>query len=383
VRFEPNIRFDRANQYVRKIQLKFETIQTQGIAMNPSSPSFLRSVSLGRTGLTVSEIGFGGIPIIRLSMPEAERVLNRAFERGITFFDTANAYKDSEQKMGRALHRARDQIVLATKSFRRDGNGVIADLENSLRQLQTGCVDLFQLHQVSREEEWQELSRPGGAVDRLLKAGEQGMIRFLGFSSHSLDMARRLLQAGLFATVQFPFNFIEQEPLQDLFPEAEQAGLGILAMKPFAGGVIDDGPLAMTYLRQHPEVMPLPGFDSEASVDQIVDLYANPAELDDSDRQRMDSYREELGQRFCRRCEYCLPCPNGVQITTAMAYPLIASRMAPSTAVGFARKAMETVPLCEECGECEDKCPYGLPITRMIRENYDLFEKHRADLEPI
>jgi hypothetical protein len=271
-------------------------------------------------------------------------------------------------------------VVLATKSFKREGQELMSQLENSLRQLQTDCVDLFQVHQISREEEWQELTRPGGAMERLLKAREEGKIRCIGFSSHSLDMALRLIHTGAFATVQFPFNFIETEALETLHPAAKAAGMGILAMKPFAGGVIDDGPLAFAYLRQYPEAIPLPGFDSEASVEEIISLYAEPKQLGEAEQVRMEEYRRELGSRFCRRCEYCQPCPNGVMITMAMGYPLVASRMSPPTAVEFSRKAMETVPLCEECGECEEKCPYELPIMRMIRENYELYQKHRAEV---
>ena len=346
--------------------------------MNIQTPSGLRSVPLGRTGLTVSELGFGGIPIIRLGSSEAERVVRHAYDLGITLFDTANAYQDSELKMGRALGPVRDQVVLATKSFLRDGQGIIEHLENSLRQLNTDYVDLFQLHQISREEEWQEVTRPGGAMDRLLQAKDEGKIRYIGFSSHSLDMALRIIRTDSFATVQFPFNFIEKEGMEQLLPVAKEAGMGVLAMKPFAGGVIDDGPLAFSFLRQYPDAIPVPGLDSVASLQEIVSCYAQPNQVSEAEHRRMEDYRQELGRRFCRRCEYCQPCPSGVMITTAMGYPLMASRMSPQTAVEFAKEAMETVPLCEECGECEDKCPYDLPIMQMIQENYQLFEQHRG-----
>jgi hypothetical protein len=349
--------------------------------MATGSSSALGSVRLGQTGLTVSEVGFGGIPIIRLDSAEAERVVRSAFERGITLFDTANAYKDSEGKIGRALEGIRDRVVLATKSFKRDWASLSEDLKNSLRQLRTERIDLFQLHQISREEEWEELTRPGGVMENLEKARVEGKIGHIGFSSHSLDMALRLVRSGAFSTVQFPFNFIEREPLDELHPAAKEAGMGILAMKPFAGGAIDDGALAFAFLRQYPEAIPIPGFDSTASVEEIVSLYDRPNQVGEAEEERMEAYRRELGRRFCRRCEYCQPCPNGVMVTMAMGYPFIASRMAPNTAVEFARKAMETVPLCEECGECEEKCPYDLPVVQMIRENYELFERHRAEVE--
>lgn len=339
----------------------------------------LNRVNLGNTGLVLSELGFGGIPIIRLKEAEAERVVRAAYEMGINLFDTANAYKDSERKMGNALRGLRDRVVLATKSFKRDGQGLAADLEHSLRQLQTDYIDIFQLHQVSREEQWQEITRPSGAMEELLRARDQGKVGHIGVSSHSPDMALRLVRSREFATLQFPFNFLETEPRDSLHPEAKEAGMGILAMKPFAGGAIDDAPLAMTFLRQYPDVIPLPGFHSVASLEQIVSLYSRPNRVLESDRRRMREYRQELGQSFCRRCEYCQPCPHGVMISTAMGYPLVASRMSPRTAVEFTSRAMETVPQCQECGECEEKCPYALPIRQRIKENYEFFLTHREN----
>jgi len=349
--------------------------------MSKDNASVLGSVPLGGTEINVSEIGFGGIPIIRLDEQEAERVVRHAFEREITLFDTANAYKDSEAKMGRALQGLRDRVVLASKSFKRSGDEIVEQLENSLRQLDTDYIDLFQLHQISREEEWQEILRPGGVIDRMNKAMEQGKIRYLGFSSHSLEMALRLVDTEVFSTVQFPFNFIETEAMDELHPAARNKNMGILAMKSFAGGVIDNGPLAFTFLRQYQDVVPLPGFDSIESIEEIVSLYAQPNTVSEEEQRRMENYRQELGRRFCRRCEYCQPCPNGVMVTMAMGYPLVVSRMSRQTAVEFAREAMETVPLCEQCGECEDKCPYELPIMEMIRENYELFLRHKAQVQ--
>ncbi len=346
--------------------------------MHNDTSSALSSTTLGSTGLKVSTVGFGGIPIIRLDVNEAEQVVRHAYEQGINLFDTANAYKDSEYKIGRALQRVRDKVVLATKSFKRDGNEVVEQMENSLRQLRTDYIDLYQLHQISQEEEWQEINRLGGVMDKLSKELDKGKICYLGFSSHSLDMAVKLVQKGVFSTVQFPFNFIEQESQDKLFPVAKDYNMGILTMKPFAGGVIDDGILAFSFLRQYPNIIPLPGFDSISSVDEIISFYAEPNVLNKEKQNRMEKYRQELGRRFCRRCEYCQPCPNGVMITMAMGYPLVVSRMSPQKAVEFARQAMETVQLCEKCGECEKKCPYKLPIMEMLQENYKLFKKHEA-----
>lgn len=336
----------------------------------------MKRFQLGNTKLRVSELGFGGIPILRLESSEAEQIVRFAYEQGINFFDTANAYHDSEAKIGRAFVGLRQQVVLATKTMRRDGNGAIEQLEQSLRSLKTDYIDLYQLHQVAQENAWQAIFAPGGALEALQKAKQQGKIRYLGVSSHSRPMAIKLIETGLFSTIQFPFNFIEQDAEQDLFPVARKMGVGILAMKPFAGGMIDNARIVFKYLRQYSDVIPLPGFDSVAAVREVVDYYQQRNVVMPEDEQVMQQYRNELGQQFCRRCEYCQPCPQGVMITPAMGYQVVARRMSASVAVEFSRGAMESVPKCVDCGVCIQRCPYNLPIPAMIRRHYSLWVEH-------
>jgi len=337
--------------------------------------------SLGNTGLKVSALGFGGIPILRLEAAEAERIVRHAFDKGITFFDTANAYRDSEEKIGRAFEGMRQKVVIATKTLRRDGKGAEEHLEQSLRMLRTDYIDIFQLHQVAQESSWESISAPGGALEVLQKAKDAGKIRFLGITSHSRPMAIKLIQTGLFSSIQFPFNFIEEAAKEDLHPEARRLGLGILAMKPFAGGVIDNATVAFKYLRQFSDILPLPGFDSEAAVDEVVSFYERSNEVSIADEAKMDHYRQELGQQFCRRCEYCQPCPQGVMITPAMGYQVVAKRMSPQVSKEFSRTAMETVPLCIECGICIQRCPYNLPIPTLLKKHYSMWENHCCDLK--
>jgi predicted aldo/keto reductase-like oxidoreductase len=336
----------------------------------------MRYLLLGQTGLKVSEVGFGGIPIIRLATVEAVEVLRRAYDRGITLFDTANVYLDSEEKMGLALADVRSRLVLATKTLKRDRAGAEADIDLSLRRLRTDYLDLFQIHQVSQESDYQELTGPGGALEAVYRAREQGKVRHIGLTSHSIDMAARLVRTGLFSTVQFPFNFIESRPVDDLHPWARQQQMGILAMKPFAGGVLDRAELCYKFLRQFPDVIPLPGFDAPEQVDQVADIYETENSVLPEDLAAMDKYRTELGQQFCRRCEYCQPCEQEVKITAAMAYPIMVRRMSPAKAVGFSAKAMESVRNCIECGECVERCPYHLPIPEMLKKHLDLYDEH-------
>jgi uncharacterized protein len=336
--------------------------------------------SLGKTGLKVSELGFGGIPILRLQTDEAVKILRHAFDKGITFYDTANMYLDSEPKIGQALSPVRDKIVIATKTIMRDAVGLRKNLEQSLRKLKTDYIDLYQFHQVANDEEWGKITKDNGALSAADKAKKEGKIRFLGVTSHNLQMAIKLVKTGLFDTIQFPFNFIEPEAKDELHDYSRKKRIGIIAMKPFAGGVIDNAALAFKYLRQFPDVIPIPGFDSVQSVDEIVSIYEYPNEITDKDLERMDKYRLELGREFCRRCEYCQPCPNGVIITPAMGYPLVASRMSPAISVEFLKIPMESIQNCTECRICIERCPYELPIPELLKKNYDLFEAHRTQI---
>jgi predicted aldo/keto reductase-like oxidoreductase len=341
----------------------------------------MRYVAFGKTGLNISELGFGGIPIIRLSRDEAVKVLQHAYERGITFYDTANAYADSEEKIGCAFDGMREKVIIATKTLKRDAQSAKLDIENSLRMLRTDYIDLFQLHQIAQEDEWNAVTAPGGAMEAAIKARDEGKIRFIGVSSHNVSMAVKLVKTGLFSSVQFPFNFIEDAAKVELHTTANQLNMGILAMKPFAGGMIDNAKIAFKFLRQYPDVTPIPGFDSIDTVDEVVSFYQHQNVVAEEDEHLMEKYRVELGKQFCRRCEYCQPCPNGVMITMAMGYKIIAARMSAAFSIEFTREAMESVKLCDGCKTCIERCPYELQIPEMLKSNFDLYEQHLAELK--
>jgi predicted aldo/keto reductase-like oxidoreductase len=335
-------------------------------------------ISLGKTGLKVSAVGFGGIPIIRLQTDEAVKVLRHAFDRGITFYDTANMYRDSEAKIGQALSHVRDKIIIATKTTQRNAAEFRQNLEGSLKAMKTDYIDLYQFHQVANDEEWEKITKEGGAWGESVKAKQEGKIRFLGVTSHSLQIAIKLAKTGLFSSVQFPFNLIEQEAKDELHKYCREKGIASIVMKPFAGGVIDNAAIAFKYLRQFPDIIPIPGFDSVKKVNEIISIYEYQNDITNHDLKLMEKYRQELGKVFCRRCEYCQPCPNGVLITSAMGYPIVASRMSPKVSVEFLKVPMESTQLCDECGACIEKCPYNLPIPDLLKKNYDLFETHRS-----
>lgn len=336
----------------------------------------MKYIKLGKTDLTISEIGFGCIPVIRLSSEEAVNVLQHAYEKGINFFDTANSYRDSEQKVGQALRRHRDKIVLATKTMKRDAAGTAEHLENSLRMLQTEYIDLYQFHQVSAQKEWDAIIAPNGAMEYVLKAKEQGKIRHIGITSHNREMALQLINTGLFATIMFPFSFIEDSAAEEMLRLTVQKGMAFLSMKPFGGGVIDNAPLAFKFLRQYPEAIPIPGFDSIEYLDEVLSIYEQPNTVSAEDKILMAQTKEDLGPSFCRRCEYCQPCPSGVSITRSMIYPVVVKRMSPAVSVEFSKVPMESIVKCTRCGVCMQRCPYKLPIPELLQKYRQMYQEN-------
>jgi predicted aldo/keto reductase-like oxidoreductase len=334
----------------------------------------LKTVKLAGTDLIVSEIGFGGIPIIPLPENEAVSIVKYCFDLGITFFDTANMYPTSEEKIGSALKTVRNKAVIATKTTQRDANGAATHIDSSLKQLKTDWIDIYQVHNVSNQEALQQILAPQGAYEAIARARDAGKIRFIGISSHSIQTAMEALKTGLFQTLQFPFNFIENDPQNELFPFACQNNIGIIGMKPLGGGLLERADLCFGFLQQHPHVVPIPGIRKRKEADQIIKLYRHRKKLSRSDLKEMQKIQTDLGEKFCHRCEYCMPCEQGVQIPSVLIFQAAAKRLSPEGVSAWLGKAMESVAECIECGQCEEKCPYNLPIIDLLKENLALFK---------
>ena len=333
----------------------------------------MQSVELGHSGLNVSQIGFGGIPIIPLPADEASAIVRYCFDRGVTFFDTANMYPTSEEKIGEALADVRQQVVLATKTTERNAAGAAEHIDLSLKQLKTDWIDLYQLHNVSNEAALAELQAPSGAYEAVFKAQQAGKIRCIGISSHSIPVATAALETGLFQTLQFPFNFIESDPEDALFPLARSRGVGIIGMKPLGGGLLERADLCFGFLQRYPDIVPIPGIHTRAEADEIVELYRHRPQSTDSHLKAMEDIRTALGKKFCHRCEYCMPCEQGVQISGVLMFRAAAKRLSQDNVKLWLGEAMETVKQCVECGECEHNCPYQLPIVDLLKENLALY----------
>ena len=329
---------------------------------------------LGRTGLRVSAIGFGGIPIQRCSAAEAERIVRRAAELGVNFFDTARKYLDSELKIGQALKSCRKEVFLASKSPELTAEGIRKDLEAGLKNLGTDCLDLYQLHNVRGEKKLQTALGPGGALEGLLKAREEGKVRFIGITSHYPATLLKAAPTGFFDTLQFPYNYLEREAEAELLPLAGRLGLGTIIMKPLAGGAFKNAAPALKYLLQQPVsvLIPGPGSPEEAVANCLVG--ENPVPPTEEEISQLEREAKLIGGTFCRRCDYCQPCPNNLNIS------MIFNLHAYYTRYGLVEKSSRNYrsmkanyEQCEQCGECEAKCPYHLPIRKMLKEAHATF----------
>jgi len=340
----------------------------------------MESTFLGRTGLKISRIGFGAIPIQRLGDDDAVAVIRRCLELGVTYLDTANAYSTSEGRIGKALEDWRDTVVLSTKTQSRDADGVSAHMAQSLKMMKVDSIDLYQFHNVSTFPDLEKVLQPGGPYDVVRRAMRDGTVKHVGITSHQIDVAKEAVKTGRFETIMYPFNFIAHEPGEDLLAHAKQQGMGFIAMKPFAGGMIDNAVLAIKYLLQFPEVVPIPGIERIEEIEEVVRIAESSTGLTADEQSEIDRIRRETGNRFCRRCDYCQPCTTGIPISTVMSYPTMVRRMPRKNVVsGWIADALEKAAGCTSCGKCEERCPYQLPIREMLSENVENYRRLKAE----
>jgi uncharacterized protein len=326
-------------------------------------------MTLGRTGLSVCRSGFGALPIQRVATDEAVRILRKAYENGINFFDTARMYSDSEEKIGAAFVHERYGVVIATKSIALTRHDILKSIEISLEKLRTDYIDIMQLH---NPESLPDPADPESSYSGLRQAQEKGLIRFIGISNHSLARAESAARSGLYDTVQFPLSSLSSDADLSLVNACRETDCGLIAMKAMGGGLITNAATSFAFLRQYGTILPIWGIQKETELDEILAFETNPPELDEWMWKSIRKDRFELSGLFCRGCGYCMPCPEGIQINWAARMSLLLRR-APfrSFLTDEWRVRMDHIRACTKCGLCKSRCPYGLDTPALLDKNLD------------
>ncbi len=332
----------------------------------------MAAITIGATGLTVEQNGFGALPIQRISKEEAVHLLRRALDGGVTYFDTARAYSDSEEKLGAAFAGAWDRVVIATKTMARTGEALERDLETSLRTLGVDHIDVYQIHNPPF------CPKPGGAdglYDAAERAQRAGKIRFIGITNHSLAVANEAVDSGLYATLQYPFSYLSTDEELALAARCMDAGMGFIAMKALAGGLLTNSAAACAWMMQQGSVVPIWGIQRETELDEFLSYIQNPPALTEELEAVIARDCAELQGEFCRGCGYCMPCPMGIEISSCARSALMLRRAPTSIMLSDEGRAMmEKIKDCVNCGQCRSKCPYGLDTPALLRRNYDDYQ---------
>ena len=323
---------------------------------------------LGKTGLNISRMGLGGIPIQRIDAEGTKKLVYQLMEAGVNYIDTARGYTVSEQYLGYALEGIRDKFVLATKSMSRTKEAMAKDIDISLGNLKTDYIDLYQVHNPNMAQLEQVIGE-GGALEALLEAKEQGKIGHIGLTAHSVEVFEKALDLPWVETIMFPYNIVETQG-QALMKKAVEKNIGFVDMKPLAGGAIEDAALAMRFLMSNPDVtVVIPGMADPKEIEQNLAACENTAPLTAEEQQKMAQIRETLGTQFCRRCNYCAPCTVGINIPGVFLFQGYLDRYGLADWAKDRYGAMAVkASACVECGACEPRCPYGLPIRQMLKE---------------
>lgn len=329
----------------------------------------MQKVTLGKTGLVVSKNGFGALPIQRIAKKDAVYLLQKAFYNGINYFDTARAYSDSEEKLGAAFSYTREKIIISTKTAAETADEFWKDLEQSLKNLQTDYIDLYQFHNPAF------CPKPGdesGLYDAMLEAKKQGKIRFIGITNHRLAVAKEAIESNLYDTMQFPFSYLAGDADTEIVKSCKNKNMGFIAMKALSGGLITNSAMAYAYLAQFDHVAPIWGIQRERELDEFLSYNDNPPVLTKEMKEQIEHDRKELSGDFCRGCGYCMPCPAGIQINNCARMSLLLRRAPQDEYLTEDwQEEMKKIENCLHCNKCMSKCPYKLNTPELLKKNYE------------
>jgi len=326
----------------------------------------------------VKTLGFGGIPIQRVSEEEAVRVVRRCYELGINYFDTARLYTTSEERIGKALEDVRDEVIIATKSARRNRQGVLEELEISLKKLRTDWIDIYQLHSVLSKEAWEQITAPNGALEALSEARDKGKVRHLGITSHNPTLLTEILKEDIFETILIPYNYLTTKPTEELLSLCHKRKVGTVIMKPFGGGALSNANTALKFILSNDNVdVVIPGMMSVPEVEENAAVGAGSYALSTEELKLIEKDKVELGDQFCHGCDYCQPCPQEIPISFVLRAEMQFLKLTGWTTQHERQfqNAKAKVPTCIKCGICESKCPYQLPIRELLPVKIASLEK--------
>lgn len=333
----------------------------------------MRKITLGNTGITTVQNGFGALPLQRDDMELSVRLLQRAYEGGITFFDTARAYSDSEEKIGAALSDVRQNIYIATKTMARTPDEMKSQLDTSLRKLRTDYIDIYQFHCAARCFAPEDGT---GMYELMEDFKRQGIIRHIGITAHKIGVAEECIESGLYETLQFPFSCLSSERELALADKCREHNMGFIAMKALAGGIITDSRLAYAFIGQYDNVLPIWGIQRENELDEWLSYMEKTPVMTDEIKNAIAADRQELGGNFCRGCGYCMPCPMGIQINNCARMSLMLRRAPSESWLSQEwQNNMKQIETCLNCGQCKSRCPYELDTPALLKANYEDYMK--------
>ena len=340
---------------------------------------------LGRTGIKVFPLGFGGHPIQKLSEEKAVKVVKNAIQKGINFIDTSPTYADSQKKVGIALNDIDRKIYLASQTGADDKKGALNDVKNSLKLLGVNKIDIFQLHAITTQERYNKRLGPGGALEGLIKAREEGLIDYIGITSHKNDgdLLVKAIRTNKFDTVMFLHNFMEYDCERQLLQVARELDIGMIALQPMAGGRLDDASVALKYILKQDDVVPICGMMSTEEVEENIKIAMGSWEYTANELERKKKIEAEVDRYFCRRCDRCLPCPQGIPISVSLRAESFIKRIIPRNLQkgGNYHNAFQIAKACNECGVCLDRCPNNLDIPNLIKKNIKIMDSYLKSLD--